>query len=230
MSKSKPKASRKRLPEPPQTRAVSKAEPNVLRSTLKPSETKEAREAEFLIEGLAMNAMVGLVFSTKLGTLDLTECFAQLLTSAKDTATGSTKSQEAILAGQVISTNAMYTDLAIMARNNLDKGLDVFERLMRLALKAQSNCRATAETLGLMQNPRTVFAQQANIANGPQQVNNGLQPPDPVARAGERNSQPNKLLEAHGERLDSGTTRTTGNRDKELAAVGTIHRTAKPRR
>ena len=89
----------------------------------------------------------GLAFSTRLGTLDLTECFAQVLTSAQATAGGTSKSQEANLAGQVISTNAIYTDLAIIARNNLDKGLDVFERLMRLALKAQSNCRATAETL-----------------------------------------------------------------------------------
>ena len=42
-------------------------------------------------------------------------------------------------------------------------------------LLAQSNCRATVEALAYMQNPPTVFARQANIASGPQQINNGVE-------------------------------------------------------
>jgi hypothetical protein len=42
---------------------------------------------------------------------------------------------------------------------------------LRLALKAQTQCRATVETLATMKNP-VVFAKQANIAHGPQQINN----------------------------------------------------------
>ena len=42
---------------------------------------------------------------------------------------------------------------------------------MRLAMKAQSQCRATAEALALMKNPQP-YIRQANIAQGPQQVNN----------------------------------------------------------
>ena len=42
---------------------------------------------------------------------------------------------------------------------------------MRLSLKAQGQCRATLETLAVIKNP-PVFAHQANIAHGPQQVNN----------------------------------------------------------
>jgi hypothetical protein len=49
---------------------------------------------------------------------------------------------------------------------------------MRLALKAQSQCRATLETLSAIKNPPVVFARQANITNGPQQVNNGTLPGD----------------------------------------------------
>ena len=82
---------------------------------------------------------------------------AHVLRHAESIKAGNSKSQEAILAAEVISTNAIYTDLASLARNNLNTGLNVFERLMRLALKAQSNCRATAETLALMQSPPTVF-------------------------------------------------------------------------
>ena len=39
---------------------------------------------------------------------------------------------------------------------------------MRIALKAQSQCRATLETLAAVKNLPVVFARQANIAQGPQ--------------------------------------------------------------
>lgn len=226
MGRARPKTGGKRALESTQGRSVAKAEPNVLRSTLKPQQSPEARLAEYMVEGLAMNSLVGLAFSRKLGELDLTECFAQTLRNAQATANRDRSSQEAILAAQVISTNAIYTDLALLAHSNLDKGINVFERLMRLALKAQSNCRATAEALALMQNPPTVFARQANIANGPQQVNNGL-PLEPVARAGKNESRPNKLLEADGERMDGEPTRATIGGDTELETVGAIHRASK---
>jgi hypothetical protein len=150
-----------------------------------------------------------------------------MLRNAEATSNGESKSQEAILAAQVISTNAICTDLALLAHSNLGKGLEVFERLMRLALKAQSNCRATAEALAFMQNPPTVFAKQANISNGPQQVNNGTPQCDRVARAKKPDSMPNKLLEANGERLDARTARSTGDRDQDLATVGTVNRPSK---
>ena len=43
---------------------------------------------------------------------------------------------------------------------------------LRVALKAQAQCRATLETLAEMKQPPTLLARQANIAHGPQQVNN----------------------------------------------------------
>jgi hypothetical protein len=45
---------------------------------------------------------------------------------------------------------------------------------MRLALKAQSQSRATVETLAAIKNPPVVYARQANFAAGHQQVNNGV--------------------------------------------------------
>jgi len=48
---------------------------------------------------------------------------------------------------------------------------------------AQAQCRATIETLHELKHPRPVaFVQKANIADGPQQLNNGA----PPARAGKR--------------------------------------------
>lgn len=182
-----------------------------------------------MVEGVAMNSLVGLAFAAKLGDLDLTECFSQMLLNARATANGDRSSQESILAAQVISTNAIYTDLALIARANLDKGLELFERLMRLALKAQSNCRATAEALALMRNPPAVFARQANISNGPQQVNNGVTRAA-VARAEKKLSRPNELLEADGERLDFGTPSKAGYRDSCVEAVDAFNGPANHKR
>jgi hypothetical protein len=99
---------------------------------------------------------------------------------------------------------------------------------MRLALKAQGQCRATAETLALMKNP-PVFARQANIAQGPQQVNNGVVN-NGSARAGLPESSPNKLLEAHGQRLDGRTASTAIEGNPAVETVAEVHRSADSQR
>jgi hypothetical protein len=43
---------------------------------------------------------------------------------------------------------------------------------MKLALRAQSQSRQTVEALIVAKNPPVPIAKQANIANGPRQVNN----------------------------------------------------------
>jgi hypothetical protein len=50
--------------------------------------------------------------------------------------------------------------------------IDAADRYMRLALKAQGQCRATLETLAAIKNPPVVIARQANVSHGPQQINN----------------------------------------------------------
>ena len=61
-----------------------------------------------------------------------------------------------------------------------------------MAYKAQNQCRMTSETLSTIKNPPVVYAKQANIAHGPQQVNNG---PSSATRTGENEKLPNELLE-----------------------------------
>jgi hypothetical protein len=55
------------------------------------------------------------------------------------------------------------------------------EAFMRMALRAQAQCRTTLETLANIKNAPVVFARQANVTTGPQQINNGTAPP---SRAG----------------------------------------------
>ena len=82
--------------------------------------------------------------------------------------------------------------------------LPQFDGFMRMALRAQNQCRATLETLAALKNPPLVFAKQANIAHGNQQVNNGIPKPAAHARAGENKIQQNELLTEvqHGTTVD----------------------------
>ena len=92
----------------------------------------------------------------------------------------------------------------------------------RLAVKAQNQCRMTLETLANIKNAPAVFAKQANIAHGPQQVNNGA---IPLAHATENDNQPNKVLEqGHEQRMDGGTQGQAGGSDSHLETVSTVNR------
>ena len=136
---------------------------------------------------------------------------------------------EATLAAQAVSLDAIFNALARKAAANLDSHLAAAETCLRLALKAQGQCRATVQTLAEIKNPRPVaFVKQANIAHGPQQVNNGM-PADrcPSAHAREENQiRSNELLERqHEQRLDTRAARAPGRNDPQLETVGTRHRT-----
>ncbi len=132
---------------------------------------------------------------------------------------GDLKHAEAMLVSQAHSLDAIFHQLAWRA--NEQKQLKQYETTFKLALKAQSQCARTLEVLAKIKNPPIVYAKQANIANGPQQVNNSISP-----HAGETEKQKNELLEhTHGERLDTGTTGTTSGINQNLETVETLDRT-----
>ena len=183
--------------------------------------TRDAFRATRAVEGLAHNAVTTVQFSeSPMGELALAECLNALNASVARVDDGSLQQAESLLLGQAVALNAIFTNLALRAKVNMGAYPDATDRYLRLALKAQGQCRATLETLADIKNPPTVFARQANIANGPQQVNNNVT----LARADNHKNLPSELLEAHGERLDVGTASTTGTGDQVLAPVGTRHR------
>jgi hypothetical protein len=211
-----PKNSKRPAPEP-----ASKS--STLVNKLKPNQTPDVATAEMVVAGLASNTIATREWSTfPFGDVDVTACLNAIVDSAERVNRGDLGDAEALLMAQAVTLNALFTHLAHRAQINMGEYLDAAERYMRLALKAQTQCRATLETLAAIKNPPTVFARQANIAHGPQQVNNGVS----LARAGNSESEPNKLLEAHGERLDVGAAGTTGAGDQALATVGRLNRPA----
>ena len=106
---------------------------------------------------------------------------------------------------------------------NAGEYINAADTYMRLALKAQAQCRSTLEALAEIKNPRPVsFVKQANIANGPQQVNNGVKP-DKYAQAHAHAEQntcwKNELLEhEHGNYLDTGAQGASGGANTHVEA------------
>ena len=130
---------------------------------------------------------------------------------------------EAMLIGQATALQTIFTSLARRAHHQTLQAH--FEAFLGLALKAQAQSRATISALVDLKFPRqATFVKQANIANGPQQVNN-------ATHAKQLESRPNELLEdASHERLDTGTTTAATRSHPTLETVEPVHRPQKPRR
>lgn len=163
----------------------------------------------------------------------VTELRDEIRTIVQD---GNMKPAEAMLYGQAITLQTIFTNLSMRAALNAGEYMDATDKYLRLALKAQSQCRATLETLAAIKNPSIVYAKQANFANGHQQVNNGISshqelgdtvsPDAPsYAQAEIIENLPNKLLEENYERLDIGAQAAAGRANQDLEAVGAVHRT-----
>lgn len=143
---------------------------------------------------------------------------------------GSLTQAESLLMTQAETLDAIYHELARRAALYMDEQLAVLERYLRLALKAQSQCRTTLETLAAIKNPPVVIARQANIAHGHQQVNNGVSAANAttVAHAENPDTDRNELLETqHGQRLDAGASGSAIGTDSAMATLGEIDRPPK---
>ena len=178
--------------------------------------------ADAATEGVAANAFLVQTWSTyPLGTLDVTALVNSLDDANAAANRGDMAAAESLLMTQAVSLNAIFVNLA--ARGHQATLLNQFDVNLRLAFKAQAQCRATLETLAVLKHP-PVFTRQANISSGPQQVNNGPVLNAAPSRAAIQESEPNKLLEAvvDGERVDGRTEGTTGKGNSGLATVGTL--------
>jgi hypothetical protein len=142
--------------------AVAKAEPT--ESGLK---ARRGRRAKLAMDPSVNAALVIEKFGDHFGDQDLAALTLELSDSKNDL-----RGCEAMLYSQALALQAIFVNAAI--RVTEQEWFSNCEAYMRIALKAQSQCRATVETLATIKNPAVVFARQANIAQGPQQVNNGM--------------------------------------------------------
>ena len=181
----------------------------------------QQRLADISLDPAANAASTVLMFNKgSFGKNGMTETFESLRESVAKVRKGDLAGPEAMLVTQADSLNAIFTELARRAALNIGEYINASERYMRLALKAQAQCRATIETLAALKNPAVIIARQSNISHGPQQVNNG-----PAPRADENLNQPNELLEHHVEpRMDLGAATTPCRSNPKLVAVEAVNR------
>lgn len=100
---------------------------------------------------------------------------AAMVESANHIVSNDFEEVERMLISQSVVLNVMFGELSRRSAENLNGGSEyrfAAESYFKMALKAQNQCRMTLETLSVVKNPPVVYASQANIANGPQQVNN----------------------------------------------------------
>ena len=160
------------------------------------------------------------------GEMDLSALSEGLHNQIQKVQDGDMGRVESMLYSQAVALQTIFTSLA--RRATMQEYLKHEVAYLGLAMKAQAQSRATLEALAEVKNPRSVaFVKQANIAQGPQQVNNGTMPGHPVSRAEESDIEQNKLLEhQHANTLGTGAQGTAGGVDSALETVGTVHRAA----
>ena len=166
---------------------------------------------------------------SELEIMDLKDNIRNSITLVQE---GDLRGLESMLVSQAKSLQVMFVSLARKA--NVQEYLKQYGTYMNLALKAQSQSRATIQALVELKYPKQVIVtKQANINNGNQQVNNGIAE---STHAGKNETEPNKLMDIENEanqnhaqkqnikRLDSRTTSTPVPSHSSVEAVATVHR------
>ena len=171
--------------------------------------------------------------------LDINYLLDELNDSIDKIKSGNLAELEAMLLGQAKALQTMFMSLA--RRASKQEYLKQYSAYMNLALKSQSQSRATIQTLIELKYPRQVIVtQQANITHGNQQVNNGVatqsspQTKDISTHAGKNQNEPNELMgsnhdkskdtKSQPQRLDSRTAQSPISGHTALEAVAAVHR------
>jgi hypothetical protein len=175
----------------------------------------------------ALTATTYKAFSGAGDTVQVTDLMGELRKAGDEVADGNMSRVEKMLMHQALTLDAIFNNMALRSHGQTTfKGIEV---LMRLALKAQAQARSTAEALALLKNPQP-YIRQANIAHGPQQVNNAGTQAATRPHAKESKVLQNELLEDQRDgstHLDTRTTPKAARGYSKVATVEAVDRGAK---
>ena len=171
--------------------------------------------------------------------VDMSELVKGLSDSCKRVNDGDLSTLEAMLVSQATALQTVFTSLVCRAQVQTQQGH--LEAFMGLAFKAQAQSRATISALVDLKHPRqATFVKQANIAHGPQQVNNGATGELPGEKAQARThgenaaSEQNKLLGVHhgqpSGRVDTRAAQAAERSNQAVETVEQVNWAKKPRR
>lgn len=171
------------------------------------------------------------IYAFEGGTGDLHSTIKELQEQSSLIKDGNMRRPESFLAAQAHTLDTLFNTLAQRSCSNMNAGYgEAAERYMRLALRAQNQCRTTIEALSAIKNPPVIYAKQANFANGPQQVNNGaMTPAEPmtqdVTHTQGTTIEQNKLSgDNYGILPDTRASQAASRINQEVEAVGEKHR------
>ncbi len=157
-----------------QSTAPAPANANVLTVTEVEGKSPERQKAELGLSSTVANAVTSSNFAKgSFGALDLTESVGVMWEKIAKVKAGDMSEVEATLIAQAVTLDTVFNELARRAALNMGEHLGATETYLRLALKAQAQCRSTLETLAEVKYPKAAtFVRQQNVAYQ-QQVNNG---------------------------------------------------------
>ena len=148
-----------------------KRDPNQITANGKADEDQAVAIARTVLRPTVQAAVTLKEYGKSYGDLDLGGLIDSLSELTRTTSDGDLKRAEAMLTAQAHTLDAIFNNLARRAINA--EYMDNLDRYLKLGLRAQSQCRATWEALATIKNPPVMgYVRQANIAHGPQQVNN----------------------------------------------------------
>ncbi|WP_287291600.1 hypothetical protein [Mesorhizobium sp.] len=136
-------------------------------------ETNGQATARVLLEpclrhGLSASAFAERVLSSKLQKPGITDC-AEYVRSAGGKAEGGDLGMASqMLSAQAITLDSMFTEFARRTAFNMNEYVQAAEIYARLAMKAQSNCRATLEALAKLHQPREQTVRHVHVNEGGQ--------------------------------------------------------------
>ena len=193
--------------------------PSTLRIAKDEDKTEDRQFAEVILTSTNINTVtaVNYVSNAISGEISMTDAVAVIKDKVAAVNNGNMQALEGTLTAQIVSLDTIFNSLALKSRNS--DTMSKMEPYLRLALKAQAQCVRSIEVLSNLKNPPIVYAKQANIANGNQQVNNGTMTPS--SHAGKIINQPNELLEDKNgsTTMDTRTAKRTRQKDKAMATL-----------
>lgn len=138
-------------------------------------ETGAQAMARKLLQPILKNAAAASAFTSKMVGSELElpgigDYADHVHLAARDAAGGDMTMASKMLAAQAITLDSMFAELARRAAMNMGEFIEASERYGRLALKAQSNCRATLEALAKLHQPREQTVKHVHVNEGGQAV------------------------------------------------------------
>lgn len=153
---------------------VRKGEPDKLEVTQQEGEPAGRTLARLTLDPLARHASLASSFGNQLfgdgQRSSITEAAVVLGEQVTKATNGDLTMASRILTSQAVSLDALFTEMARRSGLNMGEYPQAMERYMRLALKAQSACRATLEALAKLHQPREQTVKHVHVNQGGQAV------------------------------------------------------------